>query len=48
MENSQLWRRNPAVTAGKVLETNSQLNYGGPLTAMACVELLDRADELVG
>lgn len=39
---SPLWRRLPAVQAGRVVETDFRTNYGAVYAATACLDLLDR------
>jgi iron complex transport system substrate-binding protein len=42
LEGLRLWRRLPAVAAGRVVVTDSRTNYGSVFAAGACVDLLDR------
>lgn len=48
IESSPLWDRLPAVRAGRVETTNFQTNYGGPLTALAALEAVERTYATLG
>jgi ABC-type Fe3+-hydroxamate transport system substrate-binding protein len=47
LEANPLWAAMPAVQRGAVIDTAPLVvNFGGPVLALACLELLDRAYEL--
>jgi iron complex transport system substrate-binding protein len=42
LDSSELWKRLPAVAAGRVVETDFRTNYGSVYAATACLDLLDK------
>lgn len=42
LDSSELWTRLPAVTAGRVIQTDFRTNYGSVYAAFACLDLLDK------
>jgi len=42
LEDDQLWAQLPAVQAGNVVRTDKMTNEGGPITAMAALELVEQ------